>query len=126
RVLVADSLSNQSFIFTGPPSTTLPLLTMNITAPDSLSVVNGTYAPNPFTITATIANTGAAITQQVDATLYLPSGLVLQQGSVTQSVGFLAPGQQGLVQWSVQAAGQKTATTLTYFITADSSNAAAR
>src|SRR5207249_2527141 len=67
RVLVAGGVgSNLAYIFTGPANSLVPVLTMNITAPDALPVVNGTYTQNPFTVTATIANTGAAVAQQID------------------------------------------------------------
>jgi hypothetical protein len=87
-----------------------------------LTRVGGQYQPNPFDVVATILNTGSAAAQDVQLTLYPPPGLSLATGSETQSISSLASGQQQQVTWSVRAAGQKTPTTLSYFVSVIAAN----
>src|SRR5262249_8254253 len=115
-----------AFLFTGGPGTVQPVVTLAVVAPTTLPIVNGSYSPNPFTITATVANTGAATAEDVALTVFLPDGLTLAAGSFTQSIGNLPIGQQHDVSWSIRAAGQKQDVMLTYFITAMPSNAAGK
>ncbi|NOT54729.1 MAG: hypothetical protein HOP18_09015, partial [Deltaproteobacteria bacterium] len=123
RVLVAGGTFNgfataQAFLFTGGTGTVLPLLKLDVSAPLALAVVNGSYTPNPFTITATLTNTGAVTAQNVELSLSLPQGITLTEGSVTQVIADVPAGQQRQVVWSVQAAGQAQDVTLSYLVTA--------
>ncbi|MBI3757895.1 MAG: thrombospondin type 3 repeat-containing protein [Deltaproteobacteria bacterium] len=130
RVLIAGGNAcnticgvSQAFLFTGGAGTGLPFLALDVSAPSSLTVVSGSYTPNPFTITATLRNTGAATAQNVEVSLSLPQGLTLAEGSVTQVIADIPAGQQHQVVWSVRAAGEKTQdVTRTYFVTAVLSN----
>ncbi|MBM3226228.1 MAG: DUF11 domain-containing protein [Candidatus Tectomicrobia bacterium] len=98
-------------------------MTLDVAAPTALAIVQGSYTPNPFTITATVANTSAAMAEDVALTIWLPAGLTLAAGSATQAIGDLPAGQQHQVSWSVLAAGQHQDTTPTYFVSMTSSNA---
>lgn len=100
-----------------------PPLALGVTGPATLSVVNGSYSPNPFDVTATLLNNGTAAATNVQLTLNLPDGLTLATGSATQVLGDLAVGQERDVSWRVQAAAQSAPTTLTYSVTASAENA---
>ena len=132
RVLVAGGVwsgtetAAEAFLFTGGIVPVQPVVTLDVTAPTALSVVDGTYAPNPFTVTATVGNSGTSTAQGVNLTLFLPDGLTLSEGSTTQFIVALPAGQQRQVVWSVRAAGQKQDVTPTYFVTATPSNAAGK
>jgi Tol biopolymer transport system component/lysophospholipase L1-like esterase len=103
-------------------STPTPKITLDLSGPASLTVVNNLYAPNPFDVTAIVTNNGNATATDVELTLGLPIGLSLVSGSVNQIVGDLASGQQSQVSWSVIANPQGTQTILTYSVTASASN----
>jgi uncharacterized repeat protein (TIGR01451 family) len=128
RVLMAGGggSGTTSALLFGTPGTLVPVLTIEVTAPATLPVVNGTYGDNPFTITARVGNSGAAAATNVKVSAFLPSGLTLVAGSFTQSIGNLPVGQQRNVTWTVRASGQTLDTTRTYFVTAAASNAAGK
>jgi hypothetical protein len=105
-------------------SPTGPALSLHIDAPTALSLVGVQYSPNPFSVVATVTNTGVETATTVALTLALPGGLSFVHGSSTQAVGDIAPGQHGQVTWTVQAAGQAQNTTLSYTVSDTSSNAA--
>jgi len=106
-----------------PPTTTT--MDLALSAPTTLSVVGGDYAPNPFELVATVTNKGAIPAKDVTLVLYLPAGLSLATGSATQVIGDLPVGQHAQFTWSVEADGQQQATTLAYFASALASNAKA-
>lgn len=100
-------------------------LTLSITGPSALSVANSQYSPNPFTIMGTVRNDVTAAAQGVQATLYLPSGLTLDSGSITQNIGVLAAGEVRQLSWNVRATGVSADATLNYFLGASATNAQA-
>jgi|GEM_PF-6293542 len=73
-----------------------------------LSLVNGGYAPNPFPVTVYISNTGSATLTGLTAELALSSGLVLDSGSLTQSIQEVDPSDTGQATWQVRATGSVT------------------
>jgi hypothetical protein len=103
-----------------------PVLTLDITAPTALTESNGQYNPNPFTVVATVTNTGEAVGQDLILNVFPPPGLSLVSGLARQTITSLGPGQQQLVSWTMFAAGQARQTTLSYFVTLTASNAAGK
>jgi hypothetical protein len=101
----------------------MPPLALGVSAPATLSVVNGQYSPNPFDVTATVFNNGNGTANSVALSLNLPAGLSLASGSATQAIGDLAPGQERQVSWSVRASQQNSQTILTFSVAASASNA---
>lgn len=101
-----------------------PPLALGIDAPATLSVEGGQYAPNPFDVVATVYNNGTSAATDVHLTLELAGapGLSLASGTLTQSIGNLAVGQERQVAWRVRAPAQSAIATLTYAVTAESSN----
>ena len=76
----------------------------------TLSVESGSYAPNPFPVTAYVSNTGTLTMSGVTATLTLPAGLVLESGTLAQTIGTVARATSKQVSWSVMATGEVTGT----------------
>jgi hypothetical protein len=102
-----------------------PPLALGITGPTTLSVTNGQYTPNPFDVTASILNSGAATATNVQLTLNLPSELTLAGGtSAVQAIGDLLPGQERQVSWNIEPhpSNPAVATTLSYSVVATASN----
>lgn len=100
-----------------------PPLALGVTAPATLSIVNGQYSPNPFDVVATVFNNGNATATNVRLALNLPAGLSLAAGAASQDLGSLAVGQEKQASWKVTAAPQSSQTTLTYSVDATASNA---
>ncbi|CAK0756112.1 exported hypothetical protein [Gammaproteobacteria bacterium] len=76
--------------------------------PMELTVVNGSYSPNPFPITVYVANTGSTALSGMTTTLTLPAGLALVSGNLSQTIGTINPGATGQASWSVRATGAAT------------------
>jgi len=93
-------------------------MSLSVSAPLYLDVVNYQYSPNPFTVTAFVQNMKEVTINGVSTTITLPSGLTLASGSATQVIGTLDPDEIGSVNWQVLAADQATETTLTYTVSA--------
>ena len=93
-----------------------PPMSLSVSGPLYLDIVNNQYSPNPFTVTAFVQNTGTVIANDVATTITLPSELTLASGSPTQVFGTLNPGEIRSVSWQVMAADQATEVTLTYTI----------
>lgn len=100
-----------------------PPLALGVTAPATLSIVNGQYSPNPFDVVATVFNNGNASATNVRLSLNLPAGLSLAAGTAIQDMGNLAVGQEKQASWIVTAASQGVQTTLGYSVDATASNA---
>ncbi len=100
-----------------------PPLALGVNAPAALDNVNGAYSPNPFNVTATVFNNGAATATGVQLSIALPAGLTLAAGDAAQSVGDLNVGQERQVTWSVQASPQAGNVTLAYSVSASATNA---
>jgi hypothetical protein len=98
----------------------IPPLTLSVTGPLSLDVVNNQYSPNPFTVTAYVQAVSIGTIEDVSLTLDLPAGLTLAGSPATQDVGDLGPNEIKSVSWSVQAANQANAQLFTYEVTATS------
>jgi hypothetical protein len=103
----------------GLSSSTLPPLALSVTGPAVLSVVNGAYSPNPFTITAYVQDLSVTDDiQGVTLAIDLPTGLTLVGSPVTQLVGNLIPNEIRSVSWSVQAESQTSEQLFYYTVTA--------
>ena len=92
-------------------------LGLDVSAPQALQYVNNTNSPDPFTITATVANlldlTSTASTflnsGVVTATLQLPSGLELVAGeTLSKQVANIPAGAEQAINWRVRANGSAT------------------
>ncbi|CAK0773980.1 exported hypothetical protein [Gammaproteobacteria bacterium] len=73
-----------------------------------LSLVNGSYAPNPFPVTVYVSNTGSATLTGLTAELALSTGLVLGSESLTQRIQNIEPSDTGQATWQVRATGTVT------------------
>lgn len=82
-------------------------LIVGLSGPGELSVVEGAYVPNPFTVTAFISTPAAAAgSGNITAQLELPAGLELAQGQTSShDVGDLPPNQTTQTSWQVLATG---------------------
>lgn len=85
-----------------------PPLALGVSGPTTLTVAGNAYTPNPFDITATVFNNGAAPATNVQVTLNLTgtARLTLEAGPQTQVIGDLAVGAEQQVTWCVRAAVQ--------------------
>ena len=95
-----------TFYGLGQGSISEGVLSLNLSAPSSLSETDGELSPNPFEVNVLVSNTGGTMADGVEATITLPSGLSLASGeSATKSVNpsSIASGQTGQVSWSVVA-----------------------
>ncbi len=101
-----------------------PPLALTVSAPNVLTVESSQYSPNPFDVTATVLNNGTAPATNVQVTLNLTgtTGLTLDAGSATQTIGDLAVGAEEQVSWRVQATPQNQETTITYAVQATADN----
>jgi hypothetical protein len=87
-----------------------PQLAAKLAAPDRLSVTrDNRYSPNPFEVSAEIANRGAQVGRSLAATLSVPEGLALAgEGEATRLAERIEPGKTLTFTWSVRAAGLPT------------------
>jgi len=87
-----------------------------LTGPVALSIVDGAWSPNPFTVTAYLANGTAAELLNTPITLMLPAGLEFATGETARhSIASIPASETGVSSWSVRATGART---LTYSVTA--------
>jgi uncharacterized protein (TIGR02145 family) len=93
-----------------------PALSVDITAPASLSTTTNAYSPNPFTVTLTISNDGEGAAENAEATLILPLGLSLAGGSLVQEFGEIEVGGERSISWDVVAEPRYVETTLEYAV----------
>jgi hypothetical protein len=85
----------------------LPPLTLSVTAPLSIDVVDGAYSPNPFTVVAYVQDISTNVINDVSISINLPEGLSLEPGfTATQTISTLNPNEIVSVSWSVRAANQ--------------------
>lgn len=76
---------------------------LSITGPAVLDVIDGDWSPNPFTITAYVANNTYQTMTNVPVSLSLPAGLSLQTGADIQVIPAINPGETMQVSWNVEA-----------------------
>ncbi len=74
-----------------------------------------------FTITATVTNLGDLKAHNVNATVILPSGLVLLSGNNSQSLGSIVAGNSSTATWIVNATGGPGTYTGVYYYVNSSS-----
>jgi hypothetical protein len=105
----------------------MPPLTLSVTGPLNLDVVNGAYNPNPFTVTAYVQDVSTNVINDVSISIGLPAGLSLEPGSpATQTISTLNPNEIRSVSWSVRAADQANEQLFSYDITATASGISER
>lgn len=104
-----------------------PPLALGVSGPTQLAVSGGAYTPNPFTVTATVSDSGTGEATGVTLTLQLPPGLHTASPNPV-ALGTLAPGgQEGQASWQVVADPRSDPLTLsTYSVTASASNSASK
>jgi hypothetical protein len=103
-----------------------PPLALGVTGTTALAVSGGGYTPNPFTVTATVADAGAVTATGVALTLQLPPGLHTSSTNPVP-VGALSPGgAEGQASWLVYADLSSSNLNLTYSVTASATNAASK
>ena len=111
-----------SYGLSGLTQSLMPPLTLSVTGPLNLDIVNGAYNPNPFTVTAYVQNTSTNAINNISTSINLPSGLSLESGSsVTQTISTLNPNEIRSINWSVRAANQTSESLFSYDITASAS-----
>lgn len=71
----------------------------------TLDVAGAVTAGTRFTVSATVNNPGDVRGHAYELTLTVPSGYGLVSSGPTQTVATLAPGQQAILTWTVQAPG---------------------
>lgn len=100
------------------------ILSLAIFAPDRLEVVNNELSPNPFDVNVRINNSGSVAANNVEASLYLPAGLTLNNEAATKSAvpSTIQPGNDATVSWCVKAAVPARDTSLTITVVARSTN----
>jgi hypothetical protein len=106
-VAAGATITVATFYGTGSVSISQGVLTLNLAAPSSLSVVGHALSPNPFDVVLNVQNTGSTTANNITATINLPSGLTLASGTITKSLSptSLATTKSGIVSWSVLATG---------------------
>ena len=105
----------------------MPPLTLSVTGPLNLDVVDGEYSPNPFTVTAYVQDVSTSAISDVSISINLPAGLSLEPGSpVTQTISTLNPNEVQSVSWSVRAANQANEALLNYDVTASANGISQR
>lgn len=99
----------------GPGS---PQLNLAMQAPSALAVSGWTYSPNPFTVTATVQNSGTATAHgtQVAINIAPGSGLALVAGSSTVAIGDLAAGSTVTQSWQIRAGSSDADRTANYSV----------
>lgn len=103
-----------------------PPLALGVSGPTTMSMYRNSYTPNPFTVTATVANVGTLPATGVTLTLNLPPGLRTTSPNPVV-VGNLAPGgAERQVSWQVTAASRTDPRTLTYSVTGNGVNTASK
>jgi len=87
-----------------------PQLSVKLSAPGRLSVTaENRYSPNPFQVSAEIANRGAQVARGLAAALALPDGLALAgEAEATRLAERVDPGKSLTFTWSVRAVGLPT------------------
>ncbi len=87
-----------------------PQLLVTLTGPERLTVTaENRYSPNPFTVSAHIANRGAQAGRNLVAALDLPDGLALDgESSATRVSDRIEPGRTITFEWPVRALGLPT------------------
>ena len=102
-----------------PPPTELSISV----APTSLAVSGWTYAPNPFTVTASIQNTGSAPAGSPVASIQPGAGLSLVSGEgATQTLADIPAGMSITTTWQLSVSPQFVDGTLSYVVSVSASN----
>lgn len=105
----------------------MPPLTLSVTGPLNLDVVDDEYSPNPFTVTAYVQDVSTSDISDVSISINLPAGLSLEPGSpVTQTISTLNPNEVQSVSWSVRAANQANEALFNYDVTASATGISQR
>ncbi len=81
-----------------------PPLAVSLYGDSTISISNGTYSPNPITLTAYIQNIGNGNAENVRAVLVLPNSSNLSINNtdhVTENIGTLIPGQEHQCSWKI-------------------------
>ncbi len=99
-----------------------PPLALGLSGPAALTADGQAYSPNPFTVTATVANSGTVTATDVRLTLNLPAGLHTSDPTTVAIGDLAAGGPEHPVTWSVRADPAAAATTRTYSVTATAGN----
>ena len=84
-------------------------LTVGLFGPSQLTIENGQFIPNPFTVTTFVSNpfnTKEEISEEVQAELLLPDGLSLLTGeTAVHNLGVITAGVTTQTSWRVLAGG---------------------
>lgn len=103
-----------------------PPVALGVTGPAALTAVSGGYSPSPFTVTATVSDSGAGPADGVVTTLNLPPGMHASS-PLAVDVGTLVPGGgERIVTWQVTADASAVDTTLAYSVTVTAAGAGAK
>lgn len=83
-------------------STSQVSVTVSVTPLEVLLKTRGTLAVGQtFTLASRVENRGETTLQNVTVTLFLPAGMTLVRGNLTEPVGDIPPGRHKDVQWKL-------------------------
>jgi hypothetical protein len=101
-----------------------PPLALSVSGASSVEATpDGTYSPNPFTVTAYILNNGQATALNTSTSINLPEGLRLtEEEELEKSLGNLEVGQERIVSWKVQIDPSSVDRTLNYNVVVKADN----
>lgn len=87
-IVEANKSNNKALRFLRPNKDLLPPLSVNVTAPSGLTLVNSLPSPNPFTVKFDIFNTGNISATNSKLVLSVKNGLKLLSGITDTTVNF--------------------------------------
>ncbi|MFC0236467.1 hypothetical protein [Fictibacillus phosphorivorans] len=94
-----------------------PPLAVNISAPHTVELNNGTYSPDPYILTAYINNVGTASANNVKAKVIIPEGIKLKEGfSEEINLGAINVNELKQSSWQLQIEPSEENKTLEYSI----------
>lgn len=98
-----DNSVSRSVTVIGPPK-----LELSLSGPKELELENRMLEPNPFKVTAKVANTGASTAYDPTVSIILPPGLKLSDGEKKiKYLGYLEPEEEVDVPWMVESVGME-------------------
>ncbi|MGM0471378.1 MAG: cohesin domain-containing protein [Bacillota bacterium] len=96
-----DNSVSRSVEVIGPPQ-----LDLSLSGPEELTVKNKQLVPNPFTVVATIKNSGASSAYDPSVSMELPPGLKLASGEKRMKyLGYLEAGEKVEIPWMLESVG---------------------
>ncbi len=121
----SNESNNKSFRPLIPNRDLLPPLSVYVTAPGALKLVNSVLTPNPFEVKADIFNTGTISASNVRVQLFVYNGIKVDSGSVDTTIGTLTKNNLLTMHWKIRASRDSSGLNL-YTIRVEAGNAPAK